>query len=314
MTGASSTISHAGFRSELLAQYAFTTWGTAVAVPNPQDHGIDLHCTLTEQVGKRLWARAPYTVQVKSNMEPWQFDSEEAVRWVVEHPLPLFLCVVDKSSAHLRVYQTSPRFHVWACGSLPERLSLIPSTDTDADCLRLGWKKGDTFSLGAPILDFTIEDTFLDDFAERLRRVLQTWVDLECRNLDRQRIGIRRFVVPQRYKQNEPPDMRSSAIFAVPRTRGVAEDELGQALTWLKESLGFVADELHKREDVRGAALTLLLYRHLYPGHLEPYMGDIIHDLSLDEAPLRHLGPRRAEQVIDETLPAKGCGAPDSLK
>ena len=84
-------------------------------------------------------------------MDAWVFEGEDAVKWLIEHPLPLFLCVVDKSSAHLRVYQTSPRFHVWAGGSLPERLSLVPTMETDGDCR--GWKKGDTFDLRAPILD-----------------------------------------------------------------------------------------------------------------------------------------------------------------
>jgi hypothetical protein len=312
MPGAIAANLHEGSRSEYLAQYVFSSWGTVVTIPHQEDSGLDLFCTLVERQGRRAWAKSPYTVQVKSTMDAWEFKGEDEIKWLIEHPLPLFLCVVDKSLAHLRVYQTSPRFHVWAGGSLPQQLSLVPTTETEGESV--GWKKGDTFSLHAPILDFTIEDTFREGFIEQARKVVQTWVDVEYANLDRQRIGIRRFIVPLRYKRNEPPDMRSSAIYAVPRTRIVADDELDQALTWLKESLGFVADELHKRKDACGAALTLLLYRHLYPGHLEPYMADIIHDLHLDEDPFRHVCPGRAEQVINEASAARGCGLPDSAK
>src|SRR6266567_2016115 len=92
---------HEGSRSEYLAQYAFGSWGTAVAIPHQEDHGIDLTCTLMERVGKRFLARSPYTVQVKSNLDPVVFKDREAVRWVIEHPLPLFLCVVNKAEARL---------------------------------------------------------------------------------------------------------------------------------------------------------------------------------------------------------------------
>jgi hypothetical protein len=86
---------HEGSRSEYLAQYVFSSFGTAV----PEDTGLDIYCTLLEREGRRAWPRAYYAVQVKSNMEPWIFDSEESVRWIIEHPLPIFLCVVLKAEA-----------------------------------------------------------------------------------------------------------------------------------------------------------------------------------------------------------------------
>src|SRR4051794_34702011 len=73
---------HEGSRSEYLAQYAFASWGTAVVIPQQEDHGLDLHCTLMEQVGRRFLAKCPYTVQVKSELKPVVFDGKDAVRWV----------------------------------------------------------------------------------------------------------------------------------------------------------------------------------------------------------------------------------------
>src|SRR6516165_9818600 len=98
MPGATAYGFHEGSRSEYLAQYAFASWGTAVAIPHQEDHGIDLTCTLMERVRNRYLAQSPYTVQVKSNFEPVVFEGADTVRWLIEHPLPLFLCVVDKET------------------------------------------------------------------------------------------------------------------------------------------------------------------------------------------------------------------------
>lgn len=114
MVGAIAANLHEGSRSEYLAQYVFASFGTVVSVPHQEDSGIDLYCTLTERVGSRAWPSAYFSVQVKSTINSWVLDSKDSVQWLVEHPLPLFLCIVDKPSARLRLYHTSPRFYVWS--------------------------------------------------------------------------------------------------------------------------------------------------------------------------------------------------------
>jgi hypothetical protein len=42
---------HEGSRSEYLAQFVFSSFGTAIPVPHQEDTGIDLYCTLLEQGG-----------------------------------------------------------------------------------------------------------------------------------------------------------------------------------------------------------------------------------------------------------------------
>jgi len=106
MTGSLAIGWHEGSRSEYLAQFVFSSFGTAIPVPHQEDTGIDLYCTLLEQDGKRAWPRAYYSVQVKSTMDPWVFNSPESVRWIIEHPLPVFLCIVQKSEATILVYHT----------------------------------------------------------------------------------------------------------------------------------------------------------------------------------------------------------------
>src|SRR5580658_6170917 len=200
MVGAIPANFHEGSRSEYLAQYVFASFGTAVPVPHQEDTGIDLYCTLVERVGKLAWPRAYFTVQVKSTLAPWIFDGEESVRWFVEHPLPIFLCVVDKDSAHLRIYHTSPRFYVWSLRLSPKRLQLTPETAATGRATQWwpGTESGDqwTFGLGAPILDFSLQDTLQDRFTDRAKRVLEFWLEVDQKNLLRVQAGIYSFTMP----------------------------------------------------------------------------------------------------------------------
>ena len=124
-----------GNRSEYLAQYVFSSFGTAIPVPHQEDTGLDIYCTLLERDGQRAWPRAYYSVQVKSTMEPWVFNGRNSVRWFIEHPLPIFLCIVQKAEARILVYHTTPRFAVWTMPELPERLELELGTETQAQTL-----------------------------------------------------------------------------------------------------------------------------------------------------------------------------------
>jgi hypothetical protein len=145
---------HEGSRSEPFAEALFRSFGTAFRAPHEEDHGFDLYCTVTERIGLRAWPKISYTVQIKSDADPWQFASLESVRWLVQHPLPLLLCVFDKATLRVRLYHTFPRFLLWAYGTLPEALELVPGEGSEGRCIE--WGNGTTFSLSAPILDRTL--------------------------------------------------------------------------------------------------------------------------------------------------------------
>ena len=60
---------HEGSRSEYLAQYVFSSFGTAVTVPHQEDTGLDIYCTLLEQEGRPTYPVAEIS---------WRIDSPAA--------------------------------------------------------------------------------------------------------------------------------------------------------------------------------------------------------------------------------------------
>jgi hypothetical protein len=53
MTGSVAANLHEGSRSEYLAHFVFSSFGTAFPVPHQEDTGLDIYCTLLERVGQR---------------------------------------------------------------------------------------------------------------------------------------------------------------------------------------------------------------------------------------------------------------------
>jgi hypothetical protein len=256
MVGAIASNLHEGSRSEYLAQFIFASFGTVIPVPHQEDTGIDLYCTLTERIGLRSWPRAYFSVQVKSTMEPWVLDGAESVRWLIEYPLPLFLCIVDKRLARIRVYHTSPRFYVWSMPPLPNHLELVPTTDTRGQCTQ--WMGSNTFSLSAPVLEASLEDLLRDDFYENARNVLRVWIDIDMANLDRLKAGIHSFQLPYEYNTNG--EVHGGWV-----TQGITKAKsLDSALSHTKELADYLASQLHQRGDLAGAARFALLLRHLF--------------------------------------------------
>jgi hypothetical protein len=256
MAGSIAANLHEGSRSEYLAQFVFSSFGTAIPVPHQEDSGLDIYCTLLERVGQRAWPRAYYSVQVKSTMTPWVFPSPESVRWIIEHPLPIFLCVVQKPVARILVYHTTPRFAAWALPKHPNRLELVPGTEMKAHTV--DWVKGDTFQLKAPILNFTIQEVLERDFRAKMAEVLKYWIDYDVENLFRIKSGIHQFRVPANYETN-------STKFTAWTGQGgrFREESLLLAQGRLKEILGLVATHHYEKKDIASAAIYAMALRQL---------------------------------------------------
>jgi hypothetical protein len=263
---------HEGSRSEYLAQYVFSSFGTAISVPHQEDTGLDIYCTLLEQEGRLAWPRAYYSVQVKSTTAPWVFNGRNSVRWFIEHPLPIFLCVVQKAEARILVYHTTPRFTLWTMPELPQRFELILGTETQAVTGQWPWIGPCT--LAAPILSFTIKDILDEDFRTQVKNVLKFWIDFDVENLVRIKNGIQQFKVPYDYETNKTK-LTGMATQGVWRFR---EDTFPLAKARLIELLCLVATYYDYTDDMVSAVIYAMALRQLQPGDWKP--GDL-HPSSL---------------------------------
>lgn len=299
MVGAIAANLHEGSRSEYLAQYVFASFGAAVSVPHQEDSGIDLYCTLTERVGSRSWPRAYFSVQVKSTMDPWVIEGKESVQWLVEHPLPFFLCIVDKASARIRVYHTSPRFYVWSLPPLPDRIELVPTTDGEGRCTQ--WQGSTTFSLSAPVLDASIKDLLNDDFHRQAWKVLHFWIDFDLENLARIKAGIHSFRMPDQYTTN-------TTEFGGWVTQGITKaPDLASAMEHVKETVAYLASQLNRKGDLPGAVRCAMLLRHFFKsdtsgGTHDPHLHSTINTLIRGQQDYLFTGVDSLNAMIDQRL------------
>jgi hypothetical protein len=253
---------HEGSRSEYLAQYVFASFGTSIPVPHQEDTGVDLYCTMTERIGRLAWPKYHYTVQVKSTMASWQFGTPEAVRWLVQHPLPLFLCVLDKSTARLRLYHTFPRFLLWVLGTLPDTLELVPEDGREGQCTQ--WDDGKRFSLSAPIFDRTIVDLLDDAVFTQAREVIEFWLRAEAQNLALVTMGVPVFTMPADYQTN------TTAFTGTVFQWGAPLDGVSRVRETLGKTLPWLAEAYRREKNLRGMARAALLLRYLFHDYEGP--------------------------------------------
>jgi hypothetical protein len=126
MPGSVSVTKMSGARSEVLAEYLFSHGGPVLRGRDESDYGVDLFCALAKREGQRMLLSRPYTVQVKSNRSPWVFKESETIEWLVNHPSPFFLAVVDKGTGTIEVFQTFARFDLYVHARYPTPLVLHP--------------------------------------------------------------------------------------------------------------------------------------------------------------------------------------------
>jgi hypothetical protein len=257
MIGSYAANPHEGSRSEILADYLFSSWGTVTPVRRQDDYGIDLYCTLSDRIGQRAVVSAYFVVQVKSGMEPWVFEHEESVKWLVEYPTPLFLACVDKKSGILRVYHVTPRFYVWAMGKLPNRLLLMP--EDAAEGRSVDWKNGEEFSLSAPIIQVSCSDLLDGEKMAALKEVFKNWVQIDRENCDLVRYGLLRFRMPYSYRVNESP---GGDIVEIGLSAPEAEF-LDRGILTSAESAECIGGQLGRLGDLSGALRAALIVDHL---------------------------------------------------
>lgn len=257
MPGTIASNLHQGSRSEILADYLFSALGAVTPVRRQDDVGVDLHCTITERIGQRSWVRNYYQVQVKSDTGPWRFESKEEVRWLIEHPLPLFLVCVDKGKASVSVYHTMPRFMIpfW---ELPNSLSLAPGAVGKGSVV--SWTDGLAYGLSAPIVQVTLADLATEARLLEVAQVLKAWIELDEVNGLLRMAGLLRFRMPYEYVTNEIPNREGFVEQGMMRPN---DEQRRMAIATLLESLDCVGDQLKVAGDKKAALLACQLLLHL---------------------------------------------------
>jgi hypothetical protein len=248
---------HTASRAEILADFLVTGWGTVTPVRWQNDYGVDLYCTLTEHIGQLSVVTDYYSLQVKANDDPWILASEDQVKWLLEYPMPLFLACANSAKTVLSIYQTMPRFLAGFRDSPPDRLELIPTTDSGGTVAE--WDDGTQFSLSAPIVQVSLDDLEDKDKLEGLKRVFQNWVRRDRHNCELRRMGLLRFRKPTEYRVNTMP---GDSFFE----QGVLKptnQQITRALKTLFEAVDCVGDQLRALGDRRAALYGALLLRYL---------------------------------------------------
>jgi hypothetical protein len=271
---------HEGSRSEYLAQYVFSAFGTSSAIPHQEDHGFDLYCTLSQRSGNVAWPDLPYTVQVKSDFKPWSFENPKAVEWLIKHPLPLFLCVITKPQLQLRVYQTTPRFYFWTSQQIPTCLNLVPD-EAATEGGGKGWHDATSTSLGAPILNVTLGELADRDTFANAQKVLRTWLGLDYENLFRIASRLPMYVSPYRYWTNKPVTENGQDVAG----RGIQwlnvadEAVVTDALSSTKDVVAWATVHLTKQKEWRRAIRAALFFRCFWPNEKGGLFGDFCERL-----------------------------------
>jgi len=257
MVGSVARNPHTGSRSEILADYLFSSWGTVTPARRQDDHGIDLYCALTEPLGKLAKVTDYYSVQVKSNSLAWRFKTADEMRWLIEYPLPLFLACVNKKEHEVSVYHTMARYFA-PFYPLPQRLVLMPSRGILGESVQ--WKGGEEYSLSAPIIRASLEDFHDEQKLARLRNVLRQWIEFDTHNGILRRLGILRFRMPHKYSTNE---LVPEGGFVEQGMTLPTDSQLTRAIAALFEVVDCVGDQLKTRGDPAGALYAALLVRYL---------------------------------------------------
>jgi len=195
-----------GTRSEYLAQYALSSFGTSIPVPHPEDSGIDLYCTFGHRVGKLFLVNNYYLVQVKSNTDIIEYNDKDEVSWLLSHKYPLLICVVTKKSAQIQLFQTVAVSTLIAKENI-KKITLHPKTkpNNNKDYFSSLEQEDDVdIFLGDPIAKFSVTNLADDSFKIEISNTLMSWIELDQENIDLKATGYTMYRIPETWNINEP--------------------------------------------------------------------------------------------------------------
>ncbi len=192
------------------------------------------------------------------------------------------------------------------------RLQLIPETVEIGRATQ--WlpdtKSGDqwTFGLGAPILDFSLNDTLEDGFIDNAKRVLEFWLDVDQKNLLRVKAGMYSFTMPDYYETNTTNfrGWASQEIIDVPTEKlSCSKGHLDELLSWLSR-------QLTRKGDITGATLGAMVRRHLGSDDPGAMTLQNLINAAVGKDNYVFAGVDELRRLIDEKIKSKGGSTVDA--
>ena len=167
--------------------------------------------------------------------------------------------MVDKHSSTLRVYHTS-LVPVWSLGDLPEKLTMLPTAETDGRCTQWpgSYELSYELSLSVPHSRNRSGSVGDDAYWGNARKVLEFWIEVEKHNLTLIRAGLFRFRMPHEYKTNV-----AEVHAIVEQGSQPSDDLLRRGVLHLSECLNCLGSQFHYSDNPLGAVEAGLLFRHL---------------------------------------------------
>lgn len=187
-----------GNRSEYLALYILSALGFSIKVPREEDVGFDFHCSIATKKENLIITGASYLVQVKSASEinKIKYDSPNAIKWLFNQELPLFLGVADKTLQTLNLYTTSNMWYARNRAGNPSFIHLAPNSFSNST-----WEKGVSLPepldkkkkkwkvpLGPPICSIKIDDLENNKLVKRYQTIMNKAIMLEQTNITYRRL------------------------------------------------------------------------------------------------------------------------------
>ena len=197
-----------GFRSEYIAKYIFSAFGTAVDVSSENDIGLDLLCSLTYDQGKLIVYKSSFGVQVKSGSKPFKYSGKKATTWLKKLEFPLILAKIDKKKSKIKIYSTW-NLNRYTLGLSSDDESKYPDeivfdTTMTKDLKEPDCAKG-IIPVGNPILEFNFPDIDNSEKCSNFYNVLSEWLDMDNKNYALRRAGVSSAFGFTRWETNRKP-------------------------------------------------------------------------------------------------------------
>lgn len=226
-----------GARTEYLAQYVLSAFGSAQMVARTEDYGLDFFCTLGEIVGKMYHIESSYSVQVKSLPKDFSYDGDKSIEWVCSLSTPILYCVINKLEHRIKIYSG---FGLTFLSSKRDLSKItINFGEYEGYPIEIDDTKGEAVvHLGTPILDFHISELENRDFTKLAVQILKFWIECDQENLNRRDIGFSLFEYPLNYESNKVPSKKEGQLSGNTLDTFKNESLLDRQITSLYRTLG----------------------------------------------------------------------------